>query len=236
MPRTPPTLVTTTKTASMFSTTTPRSTPSVSWLAGDRIIAIGGVGDESSTLGVPTATGLTFAQVAATANPSGNFCDAWVWVATAAADGSSAITGSRTGGGSGWCLAVLVIRDSDGVGNSAVNTSTTKTTSLTRSQAESAVVWCGFDWSASSATATFTPTVDTSIHNSREGSSYSVHIGYWSDEDAAGATSYGVTSTSTGSYAQIAVEILGVETGVAETGYLLKNSSGDWVVADIDFF
>lgn len=215
MARTPPTLVSVTKIASWQSTTTPRSTPSVSWLAGDLIIVIGGVGDEASTLAVPTATGLTFTQKAFTNNPSGNFCDAWVWEATAAADGSSTINGSRTSGGSGWGLAVLVFRDSEGTGATAVNTSTTKTSSLTRGQDESAVVWCGFDWSASSATATFTPTVDNSVHNAKEGSSYSVHIGAWTDEDAAGTTAYGVTSTSTGSYAKIALEVLGEEVAAA---------------------
>lgn len=211
MARTPPTIVSTTKIASWQSTTTPRSTPSVSWLAGDRIIVIGGVGDETSTLAVPTATGLTFTQEAFTNNGSGNFCDAWVWEAVAGSSGSSTINGSRTSGGSGWGLAVIVARDSDGVSATAVNTSTTKTVSLTRDEAESAVCYGGFDWSASSATATFTPAVDTSVHNAKEGSSYSVHIGLWTDEDAAGSTAYGVTSTSTGSYAKIAFEILGKE-------------------------
>lgn len=215
MARTPPTHISTVKTASMFATTTPRSTASVSWLAGDKIIVIGGVGDEASNLSVPTATGLTFTQKAFTNNPSGNFADVWVWEATAGSNGSSTINGTRTSGGSGWFLVGMVFRGSDGVGATAVNTSTTKTLSLTRGQAESAAVYVGLDYSAPSIAATFTPTVDTSVHNAKEGTSYGVHIGLWTDEDAAGSTTYGVTSTSTGNFAKAAFEVLGKETGGA---------------------
>lgn len=215
MARIPPTLVDSDEVSDWQGTGTSKSTGSVSWQTGDRIIVIGGIGDESSTLGTPTASGLSFSLLALTNNPSGNFCDAWVWMATAGSNGSGVINGSKTSGGSGWGLFVIVVRGSEGTATEAVNTSTTKTISLNRSQAESAVLYCAFDWSASSATATFTPGGAISLKNEKEGSSYTCHIGYWPDQDAAGSTNYGVTSSSSGSFAKIAIEILGTEEAVS---------------------
>ncbi len=236
MARTPPVLVASADVSSWQTTTSPKTIPSVSWQTGDVVVVLGGVGDEASNLAVPTVTGLTFSQVAATANPSGNVCDAWVWVATAASNGSGSITITKTTGPSGFGAAVMVFRGSDGIGATADLTSTAKTVTLARGQAESAVVFGAFDWSASSATASFTPAGQTSIENARWGSSYTVHVAVWEDEDAAGSDAYGVVSSSTGNYAKIAVEVLGHEDTPAGLGYdvivggVKKAVVNEWVV------
>jgi hypothetical protein len=205
---TAPTLVDSDEVADWTSFATPRSTGSVSWQTGDVVVVHGLVADDVTTLNTPTVSGLTFSLVAQTGG-GGSTCRSYVWAATAGSNGSGAIQGSKSGSDVDWGIAVEVWRDSDGVGNSAVDTSTAKTVSLPRSDAHSAVSYGGADWSADVDAATFTPSGATVIESAGDGATYGVHVGWWSDQGDAGTTSYGVSITSTGSFAKVAVEILG---------------------------
>lgn len=211
---TAPTMVDSSEVANWFSSTTPRSAGSVSWQAGDIVVVHGGTANDGSILGTPTVAGLTFALV----NSIGalNTCNSYVWAAEAASNGSGAIQGTRTGTVDNWGIAVEVWRGSDGVGANAVEESTTKTLSLTRTDDKSAVSYGGFDFSASSAAATWTPSGQTVIESSGDDVSYGIHIAHWGDQGAAGPTSYGVSSASTGNFAKVVVEILGTIGGAVD--------------------
>jgi hypothetical protein len=207
---TPPTVTGTAEVANWQLSTTPRSvSSSVSWETGDVIIVHGGVADDGDSLATPTVAGLTFALVLESV-PNADSCRSYVWAATAASPGSGTVEGSKPGGGSTtWGIAVEVWHGTDGVGNSATNTSTTKTVSLTRGFENSGVSYGGFDWSASSAAATWTPSGQTVIESSGDDTNYGIHVAYWGDQGAAGATSYGISSASSGDFAKVAVEVKG---------------------------
>lgn len=207
--RTPPNASATAEVANWQIGTTPRSvSTSVSWNTGDVIIVHGGIADLSQTLNTPTVTGLTFALVASAAGAS-NSCRSYLWAATAASSGSGTVQGSASDNIVPWGIAVEVWTGTDGVGNSATDATTAKTVNLTRSANNSGVSYGGFDWSASSAAATWTPTGQTIIESSGDDTNYGIHVGYWGDQGPAGTTSYGISSASTGAFAKVAVEILG---------------------------
>ena len=215
---TPPTLVASAEVANWQLTTSPRSvSSSVSWETGDVVIVHGGTADLGLTLNTPTVAGLTFSLVVSSAGGS-NSCRSYVWSATAASTGSGTIQGSSSGAGVTWGIAVEVWRGSDGIGNNAPDTSTTKTVSLTRGFDNSAVSYGGFDWSASSAAATWTPSGQTVIESAGDDTNYAIHVAYWGDQGAAGATSYGISSASSGSFAKVAVEIKGLTGAVPIAG------------------
>jgi hypothetical protein len=118
-----PTLVSTTVSTNFATTNPTKDTPVVSWLAGDLITVWGFTGDNATTLGAPTVTGLTFANVLTTAVASR--VKIYLWTATAGSSGSGVIAateGSNLEGG----IVVKVWRRSGGFGAvSSVGSGTT---------------------------------------------------------------------------------------------------------------
>ena len=189
---------------------------SVSWQTGDRLVVLGIASSQTGSLPVPTTTGSGVTFTADTPVTTASTDWANTWTATAAANGSAAIDSTGETGSGAWGMAVWVYRGSDGFGNRAANGDTAKTISLSRSQADSAVIFGLGDTSGGATTGyAWTPTVD----NEREvqaNANHSVYVGDWTDQVTAGTTSYGITGgTATGNLAKIALEILGATAAAA---------------------
>ena len=185
-----------------------KSTPSISWQAGDRIVVLGIASSEFGDLPDPTATGLTFAAD----TPINQTGSCWVntWTATAGANGSGAINSAGETGSGAWGMGVWVWRGSDGFGERAIGVGTTKTIPLSRRQNGSAVIAGLGDFGAgATAGAAFTPTVGHE-REVQATAQYGAYVADWIDQGAAGTTSYGITGTaSTSDHAKVAYEILG---------------------------
>jgi hypothetical protein len=189
-------------------------TPSISWEAGDQILAVGATEDEGATMGVPTATGLTFSQLDATAGASNT--RTYLWGATAGANGSGAVTSVSAGTSAARGLSAYVYRGSDGFGTPAsITGSTAKTISVTRSQANSHIVAVLADWNQVG---------DVTVSPSPAGGTQRVAVAVagradffqfsWGDQGSAGTTAYGITDhTGTVDMSGLAVEIKGTGGG-----------------------
>lgn len=214
-------------------------TPTVTWSAGDVIVVVGSTESFlTAVLLTPTASGLTFSLVTETSTDSNT--NNYVWSATAGSSGSGAITSVADGssscpGGFRVCqrgIAAFVYRGSDGVGNtnSIVDSATTNTViSLVRSGDSSAVVVVMGDWNTVDDTsATANPVSGGTVADlnggaagnlARVAGSATQYVASWTDQGAAGTTSYGIGSyTATPKWAGIVVEVLGVAapTGVGK--------------------
>lgn len=187
-------------------------TASVTWQAADDVYVVGMTEDNGHTLGVPTASGLSFSQVTAT-NTASN-CKVYLWKATAGSGSSGAITATVTGGSGMHGIAALVVRGSDGNGTpQTIVGSSAKTISVTRTQANSGVLAVFGDWNAvNDTTVDATPTGTVRIAaNTANGTGFVLS---WGDQGATGTTSYGLTNhTGSVKMAGIAVEIKGTTGG-----------------------
>jgi hypothetical protein len=193
-------------------TSATRVTGTLTWVSGD-LIVVGGVTEDntSATLGVPTATGLTFTQLTVTNTAS--TCKLYIWTAKATADGSSTIsstisTSTKMGGIHAWAYG-----GTGGTGAVANKvTGTGDTLSLTRLVPNSAVIWIGGDFGATNdVTVTSVP---ASGGTQREAATVAAHATMfafdWTDQGAPGATSYGIAAfTTVGIFSMIALEITG---------------------------
>lgn len=203
------------------SGSTAEATPSITWSAGDWIVVIGISEDNVTTLGVPTATGLTFSQVNAT--NTGSNCKVYCWSAQAAGGGSGAVSSTPGGGTVMVGIAAFVYSGSDGVGNTALMASTSTTNavqSLTRAQNNSAVIVGMGDWNAVNDVAvTANPSTGGTVRviaRDSGGTHATMYVGSWSDEGAAGATSYGIGSyTATPKWIGLVVEVKGTATAAS---------------------
>lgn len=211
---TPPSLISYTEIAYTTATSGSIVSASVAWLTGD-IVLVNGTCESNVALGVPTATGLTFTSQKS--NSGGSQCSAQCATAVAASSSSSAVTLTRTGtphAGAG----IWVFRGSDGVGASAVSSTTAKTVSVVLTDTHSAVCWNVGDFNADAITSIApTPTASNERERSQDAGHYSVYSWDITDNAGSGATSFGFTGTpTTGPYTIIGVEILG--TTVAASG------------------
>lgn len=195
-----------------------------SWSAGDYVYVCGAIADGGTTFtGVPTATGLTFTQIAfwnGTGSPGFSPC-AYVWVALASGAGSGVTISSSTLSNATNCagISALVVSGSDGTGNVVVHTAgnTSRSISLTRSADNSGVLYVAGDWSAETPAPTaWTPATNlTARTDTSDGANYGVHIATWGDQGTAGATAYGQSGAATPAdgWGKVAVEILGAAGG-----------------------
>lgn len=205
---TPPTRVSYTETV-WNTTATPKSTASVSWLAGDVIVAMGGT-EGGTTLTVPTATGLTFTSQVL--NAAASTCGTRIATAIAGSSGSSAVTMTNTSGN--WGFAVWVWRGSDGVGSNGEQHTTTHTRSVVPTDTHSAWMFGVFDFSAAAATNTQTPTVTNIGEKAIENAAYTAYVGDIVDQASAASTAYGLSAGGTTGVLSIAViEVLGTTGG-----------------------
>lgn len=211
---TPPTLTTYTDTTWTSGGNT-KVTSSISWNSGDVIVAICAV-ENSQTLDIPTATGLTF-TLRQNANTN-NTCFAKSFTAVAASSGSSQVTFSINDGSQAWGGSVWVFTNTDGVGNSAVQATSSKTVSLAATDTHSAVCWSIFDWGADPTTGINpSPTATDVRQSTRISGHYTYYVADLTDQPSGSSTSYGISGGSgSGPFTILPVEVLG--TTIAPTG------------------
>lgn len=200
-----PTRVSYTETTAWNTGATTKSTISISWLTGDILAVIAGAESNNTTLGTPTATGLTFTKnknIAAV-----NQCPAFCATAVAAGNGSSAVTVTSSSATPHYGFGVWVWRSSTGVGNSASQATTAKTVSLTPTGVNSAMCWGIFDFGADGAL-TGTPTPTNTDESQDDGTNWSIGVFDLIDQPSAGAVLYGgVTAGVTGPFSIVVQEI-----------------------------
>jgi hypothetical protein len=207
---------------SVFNTiTTPKSTPTLTWSAGDVILVMATAGDGATTVDTPTATGLTFTLLTS-GGLSGSQPWAAGWVATAATSGSGAISATRSGSTSWfWGIIAYAWSGSAGVGAYGIVSDTAKTQSLTRTAGLSAVVQTLGDYGAGDPTGhVWTPSgvVEDLVGFYTPNITY--YIGHWLNQGSAGTTTYGYSGAGSSQvHTKMAVEILGSIAGtVTKTG------------------
>ena len=211
---TPPTISQTACVASGVGTA--RATASVTWANGD-IVGWGGTSEGATTneaFTAPTATGLTFTQQAninagsPAAHPAGA-----MYTAVAGSASSGAITGHFSNGTSTWNECVWVWHNHNGVGNVSFTAtpSATKTVALTPAGgADSGIMWVVGDWAGGTVTPTASPTSPNEITRQATGTAgYNYLSADISDQTSSGSVNYGITTTTTGPFTIIAVEIKG---------------------------
>ena len=206
-----PTYVSFNQATSAFTATgATKSTASISWQSGDVLVAaLGAENTNGITLVAPTVSGLTFSmQKQNNPGTASSTCASLIATAVAASSGSGVITSTATGSRAGtteWGMGVWVWRGSAGVGNSAEQHTSTKTVSLTPTGADGAICWGVFDF-AGGFTNTATPTA-THSQVAINSANYDVNLADLADQVSSGAVSYGVTSSGTGPFSIVVVEV-----------------------------
>ncbi len=208
------------------------ATGTLTWSSGDLIIVVGGTESGSFTLNTPTATGLSFSLVTSVGTGVGGDGVDYIWSATAGSGGSSVVTATVVEGGTvARGIAAYAFSSASGIGTPAtIQGSTAKTISLTRANANSAVVTVMTDWQAVADTTVDSSPAGGTVRQANEATSHATFfVTDWPDQGATGTTSYGITNhTGTVRMSGIALEIKGV--AVASTldqeGYRWRNDDG----------
>lgn len=179
---------------------------SITWQTGD-VITVICVVEGTSTVAVPTATGLTFTSNQS--NTAGSTCNGRVSTAVAASGSSGAVTTVITGGNQRG-MGVWVDRGSDGVGASTEQHTSTKTKALVPTDTHSAFRWTVADFNADTATGTLTPTATTTQESAQQAAHYTVYSGNLDDLASAASTNFGITGgPTTGPFTILVQEVLG---------------------------
>jgi hypothetical protein len=188
-----------------FITNGSNKSVNVTWGAGDFIVVIGGAQDVE-TLGVPTATGLTFSSVAS--NTAVNTCSTQGATATAAAPGTAvAVNMTNSVAADVFGFSVWVFSSHGGVGRVVEQHTTTQTVSLAAFDTHSAVVWGVFDFAAGAVVAG-SPTPTNTREATQNNPNYTAYEFDILDQASGGSTSYGLASGSS-TVSIIAVEVQG---------------------------
>jgi hypothetical protein len=190
--------------STMNSTASPK-TVSISWSAGD-VIVVGGIceTDNSTAMGTPTATGLTFSSVAVSDASTGSECEVRAWKAVAAGSGS-AVTVSVTGSSLKWGIVCWVVIGGDVVDSFANNTESA--TSLTVGASADVLYLCG-DWNATNNNPSPTTGSGTATEqlDARDASSHKWYVADWVGTSA-GTFSFGMSTYTSMKVAQIGIEV-----------------------------
>jgi hypothetical protein len=196
--------------ADWSTTTSPKTTPaSLSWSTGDVICAVSVMEDASGALGLATATGLTFSNLAYV--HASNTAPVRVDCATAGSNSSGTVSMTGTGA-KRWGMGAVVYTGTDGVGTCTTGAGSGRTVSRTNSAADSAVIWAIGDWGAGT-TQTPTPTPTTTDKSSQMSPYYTAYLFDLTDQASAGAVSYGLTGSGGGPYNIAACEVKGAAGG-----------------------
>lgn len=141
-------------------------------------------------------------------NSVANTCGTMLATAVASSTASATISGSNgTNSSDHWGFSVWVFRNTQGVGNSAEQHTSTKTVSLTPTAADGAICYAVFDFAAG-ALGSLTPSPSDSRQAAVDSGHYTFYVGDLTDQSSAGAVSYGVTGTSsTGAFSILAFEV-----------------------------
>lgn len=175
----------------------------MSWQTGDVVIVIG-LNEGLSTLGTPTATGLTFnpdQTVAGSISVCGSMC------ASAVAGGTSSATVNMTNSivTKHFGFGVWVWRSSTGVGNSVEQHTATNTKALTPTAANGGICWASGDFTAG-ALGTILPT-PTNTRQRVQGANYSFYVSDLADQTSSGSVSYGTNAGTGGPFSIVAIEV-----------------------------
>lgn len=192
------------------------TTGTLTWGSGDWVLVIAVTEDQSATLNTPTATGLTFSALG-TAITASSSCWVHAFQATAASPGSGAVSATAgIGGSAARGIHAFAYGGCTGFVRTNLGTqSSTQTVSVTRTQANSAMVFWSADWSASGTGGlAWTPAGQTQVQ-AISIANYSGFAGYWGDQGAIGTTSYGTSGLAGTKFSISAVEILGTASGAA---------------------
>ena len=197
-------------------TTTPRSTASMSLLAGDVLVAV--YCDEGAGNNTPvTPTGGTGINWTLQQDyRASNDCDVALWTAPVPSDQSAAIQLTWYGVGTGkWFGGVYRCRGSDGVGNSnKAQTSGAPSVGLTTQGDNSAIIFVDGDWSGTVDNASITWRQINGANaiqdsNGYQNTSYSWYFDHYGDAGAAGAKTCGMTAPGGQTYSILVCEIKG---------------------------
>lgn len=217
-----PTLVSYTSVTSWITTGTPKTISSVAVQAGDRIVILAAVEDNSFTLGTPSDGGVntyTSAQNASAASHA----RAAIWTATAATTTSLNFSETCSSGSAKWGYAVLIYRSSAGFGNSANTTAGDPTSvAVTTTAANSALACCMADWNAVDGTSTTYLQVNsaspTQRQYQRDAAAYTAYVFTYADAGTAAAKTIG-TSAPTGTRpTAVVIEVKAAAGGASVTG------------------
>lgn len=152
------------------------------------------------------------------------------------------VTGNQTGinisfSASGtyvWGGGYILFRDTDGVGTTNINDSTTGTPSVTLSSVadHSAIVMINGDWASKTGTRTY-HTADAGDFSETayfaDGSHYGVEGGYYADAGSANNKTVGIDAPTGMNWALAAVEILGhaPTSAIDQEGFRWRNDDGN---------
>jgi hypothetical protein len=223
-----PTFIAENEVTAWNSTATPRSVTAFSAQTGDVFVVAGLMEADSETLTMAHDGGAGMALTQQMNNP--NVTDgarAHIQMWTCIADGTKTVTftGTRVSGALNWGFTVYQFRGSDGVGNIAVTNNGTGTgapsVSITRAQANSAIVVAVADWTATTAARTWLTNAGAFTERSTysDGTIYGAHTGYHADAGATGAVTVGLSSPTTMRYVIGAVEVRGSAAGPITDGW-----------------
>ena len=195
-------------------------TSSISWNAGDWIIAVGGTEVNTATIAVPTASGLTFQTVQSLATASN--CGVYVFAARATSDGSGAITADTVSGSNlAKGIAAIVVRDSSGIGAVAtIDGSTAKTITLGTTAPDSTVISVMCDFAAvNDTTVDPTPSTNGTVRLANNAPAlFSAFVTTWTSQGAVASTAYGITNhTGTVDMSGIVLELRSAPASAAQT-------------------
>lgn len=196
---------------------TSETTGTLTWGTGDRILVVGFTEDQSRTLDVPTATGLTFSALGA-AITTANSCWMHAWQATAASPSSGAVSAAILVGAGNAMRGIHAFAFGGCTGFTRTDgpVSSAQTVSVTRGQANSFAVFASADWSASGIGGLgWTPAGQTQVQAAHLNPQATAFAAYWGDQGATGTTSYGTTGLAGTTYTKLAVEVLGTVGGPA---------------------
>jgi hypothetical protein len=186
---------------------TAKATPSISWLAGDLIVAVGAnEGNTASTVGPPTFSGGTFSPWGTALSAGGTSCYAQSWSCVPAADGSGAVSfptsvSSRFGG------SVWVFRNHGGMGGRWAAADTALTLSAALQKPHSYVCMLMADYGANAPSGTWTPAGFVSEEASNANGGFTAYVADWNDQT--GTASYGRSAGTSATYSKIVLEIIG---------------------------
>src|SRR5436190_2512503 len=204
------------KSETSWSTTTTPKTAGFSVNAGDVIVVYAISEAQAASFTVSDGTNSYTSQQTVSAL---NYTKVQVWTATAA--GTASLTMTITNGGSTmvWGGAVLVFRNSAGVGASSQTNvaSGAPSLALTTTVANSAIVVVNGDWQAVSGSSRTWRTVNSITPTSGNGfettyfnsGNYTVYAAYYIDVGSAAGKTVGLSAPSGQKYSIVAIEIKG---------------------------
>lgn len=190
----------------------PITTGSVAWQAGDRVIFVGGIEEDGGSifLNTPTASGLTFGSIA-TPDQTASRCWGGAWSATAASNGSGAVSATIAGGTFTCGASVYVVRGASGIGNTAITMIGSSLTAALSTTAGSLVIGAQYDYNLKDTSYALSPSSGPTPTKRTDGQSagdWSWVVGDWRPV-AGGSINFGVGSaTPTPQFTSVLVELL----------------------------